>query len=218
MRWGTNVINSGATLVDNNSTVGFTTLFERQGLAFEAQAATGDSGGAVFHFDNQGNWSLVGIMLAQRLLANQPANTIVFGDQTESASLASYRAQIVDWVANADTMWQNQANHTDVNRSTAVTPLDALLVINEVQLRGTHGFAAKPSATSPLYDVSGDGQVSTLDALQVINQLIGQLAAAPAASPASALAVPEPSTGVLIALGMALLGLARFLAAWRRGR
>jgi hypothetical protein len=216
MRWGTNHVSGGQFVIENN-TLGFAMNFDRPGTFFEAQASVGDSGGAVFYFHDDGSWKLAGIMTNQQLLANQPEDTLVFGNATDAADLSAYRGQIVDWVANANTMWQNQANHFDVNRSLGVTPLDVLLVINDLQVNGVHGFSVKPSAASFLLDASGDGQVSSLDAIQVINQLIAQSADEATALPAVALAVPEPSTCWLAVLGAFLAALARYAwaARWR---
>lgn len=64
-------------------------------LTDEAQASNGDSGGGVFVFDG-GQWKLSGIMIAiNDTYNNQPANTVLFGDQTLIADLSIYRSQIV---------------------------------------------------------------------------------------------------------------------------
>ncbi|HEX4142387.1 MAG TPA: PEP-CTERM sorting domain-containing protein [Pirellulales bacterium] len=70
----------------------------------EAQATLGDSGGAVFSFVD-GQWQLVGIMVAEATYSNQPSNvspslgdaagTAVFGDESYIADLSVYRSQIV---------------------------------------------------------------------------------------------------------------------------
>lgn len=73
--------------------------------------------------------------------------------------------------------WQNPADRYDVNRDgIGATPLDALLVINElttpVSSDPDTGRLNTPRPTnSPYYDVNGDGFVSPLDALLVINQI-----------------------------------------------
>jgi hypothetical protein len=66
--------------------------------------------------------------------------------------------------------WQNLAEPTDVNADSLVTPLDALLIVNQLNLSGSRPLTG--SATSPPYlDVNGDGFLSPLDALLVINRL-----------------------------------------------
>ncbi len=85
--------------------------------------------------------------------------------------------------------WQNPANALDVlGGSGKPTPLDALAIINDLNQNGTHALtplasdyssssSVSPQATSsttPLYlDVNGDGMVSPLDALKVIDALNG---------------------------------------------
>jgi hypothetical protein len=80
--------------------------------------------------------------------------------------------------------WQNQTNALDVNGVNGVSPLDALLIINELDdsvysdpVTGALPFPTPDGA--PFYDVNGDGFVSPLDALLVINNL--NASAAPAA-------------------------------------
>ena len=79
----------------------------------------------------------------------------------------------------------NTAVPYDVNRDGRVTPLDALMVINYLQseTRGSSGPTATPAATtgtgstastSPslgALDTNGDGRITPLDALNVINVL-----------------------------------------------
>ena len=66
--------------------------------------------------------------------------------------------------------WQNTGKPVDVNGDGAVTPIDALVVINYLN---AHGQGALPSAFagSNYLDVNGDNQVTPLDALSVINYL-----------------------------------------------
>ena len=58
----------------------------------------------------------------------------------------------------------NTANAMDVSGDHAVTALDALLVINELN-------ASSPTGSTAFLDTSGDGMVSALDVLLVINSL-----------------------------------------------
>ncbi|QDV43602.1 hypothetical protein Enr13x_34590 [Stieleria neptunia] len=69
--------------------------------------------------------------------------------------------------------WRNRLRYGDVNADGNVSPLDALIVINEL---GRHGPSINLDAhpydpETPFYDVSGDRIVSTLDALHVINAI-----------------------------------------------
>ncbi len=68
--------------------------------------------------------------------------------------------------------WQNATNRLDVNLSGLVEPLDALIVINDINQHGSRALESKPANYSgPLLDVNGDGSMSSLDALIVINSL-----------------------------------------------
>ncbi|KLU02986.1 hypothetical protein RISK_004956 [Rhodopirellula islandica] len=70
--------------------------------------------------------------------------------------------------------YQNPSLIQDVNASGAVTPLDALLIINAINAAdGDINLANIPAGiTLPQYpDVNGNGVVSALDALMVINRL-----------------------------------------------
>jgi len=68
--------------------------------------------------------------------------------------------------------WQNSVNRLDVNSSGLVEPLDALVVINNINVDGIRILPTKPADYSgPMLDVNGDGSISPLDALMVINAL-----------------------------------------------
>ena len=58
----------------------------------------------------------------------------------------------------------------DVNSDGQVTPLDALLVINNLNVKGSRSVLSA-TISAPYVDTSGDNQVSPLDVLLVINQL-----------------------------------------------
>ncbi len=61
----------------------------------------------------------------------------------------------------------------DVNADGLVTPLDALLIIVEINALGPHGLTDLPSGTAPplFLDVSGDDFLNPLDAVLVVNFL-----------------------------------------------
>jgi hypothetical protein len=106
-RWGTNLIEETAaenpTLVEVNSGFGdvisYTTAFDMvsQFTNDEAQAQTGDSGGAVFAKTAGGDWVLSGMIHAVGGFPDQPlANTTAIdGNRTFIADLSSYRSQVV---------------------------------------------------------------------------------------------------------------------------
>jgi hypothetical protein len=71
--------------------------------------------------------------------------------------------------------WHNFVNSVDVDGSGQLIPLDALLVINELNQRtvsNAQGTLPNSRSTSTYYyDVTSDGNVFPIDALQVINAL-----------------------------------------------
>jgi len=99
MRWGTNNVSASAVWVDDGfgDTFMLATTFNDLGPpSNEAQAAYGDSGGAVFR-KNGSTWELAGTILTVAGYSGQPdpgANAI-YGDATYAADLSYYRSQIV---------------------------------------------------------------------------------------------------------------------------
>lgn len=69
--------------------------------------------------------------------------------------------------------WQNPLNVLDSNDDGFLTPIDALLIINELNRNGSRHL--QPPAGNvmppPYYDVTGDTNISPLDALRIINAL-----------------------------------------------
>jgi hypothetical protein len=98
-RWGTNAVS--VEIIPVPDTTNFQMVFNQTGgTPDEAQAVTGDSGGACFA-ERGGNWELVGVMFAMLVFSDgpggnpdQPANTAVFGNGTVVADVFFYRTQI----------------------------------------------------------------------------------------------------------------------------
>jgi len=98
IRWGENALDS----VNETIAYGFGdvrsifTSFDLGESSQEAQAVSGDSGGAVLHHDGTG-WVLSGMMVAVGTLENQPggSTSAVIGDITASADLSFYRNEIL---------------------------------------------------------------------------------------------------------------------------
>ena len=69
--------------------------------------------------------------------------------------------------------WHNRSNGMDVNNDGFVSPLDALLVISELNISGSYTLP-EPSAgftPPPFLDVNENGSIEPADALQIINHL-----------------------------------------------
>lgn len=106
-RWGSNQIEEtvaeNGTLADVNTGYGdvisFTTAFDTVNTFTldEAQAQTGDSGGAVFAKNTAGSWVLNGVIHAVGGFPGQPPSnmTAIDGNTTYIADLSAYRSQVV---------------------------------------------------------------------------------------------------------------------------
>ena len=70
--------------------------------------------------------------------------------------------------------WQNPHHYFDTNDDGRITPIDVLILINDLNVRGsrdlTTGWPPTP-APPPFLDPSGDGRISPLDVLFVINDI-----------------------------------------------
>ena len=103
-------------------------------------------------------------------------------DSLENSIAAMRPRLIVDFTEPATTPWHNSEFPEDVDGDGLVAPLDALLIINELNTKGA-GQLPPPSDNQPppFLDVDKDDQLAPIDALLVINFLNTQ---APAARPA----------------------------------
>ena len=102
---------------------------------------------------------------------------LIDGNQTVhiTASASDYENGTASLIVRDDDPnfpWQNARNRFDVNNDGLVSPIDALLVINALNVR----MILTPELPDPFIpvryvDVSGDGLLSPIDALLVINEL-----------------------------------------------
>lgn len=68
--------------------------------------------------------------------------------------------------------WQNASLIRDVDRSSLVTPLDALVLINNLNGNSSRELPPRTQHTDePFYDVNGDNYLSPIDVLMVINAI-----------------------------------------------
>jgi len=82
--------------------------------------------------------------------------------------------------------WRNAVDARDVSGDGHLSPVDFLQVVNELDARGSHPLAARRGGTGsasgthgasgewgpPFVDVNGDGHVSPVDGLRVLNTLL----------------------------------------------
>jgi hypothetical protein len=95
-RWGTNRVYAGRADIPGPDALTrcFGMDFSRHGTEHEAQAAVGDSGGAVFTRDG-GRWTLAGVLVSVGSQPGQPRNSAIYGNITHAADLSFYRPQIL---------------------------------------------------------------------------------------------------------------------------
>ncbi len=67
--------------------------------------------------------------------------------------------------------WRSPVNSLDINADGRVAPLDALLVINELNANGIHALPSTKDPDKSYFDVDGNQAVQPLDALLAINAL-----------------------------------------------
>ncbi len=94
-------------------------------------------------------------------------------DLADSEHFATLKNLFVQAAQSADATqanWQNPVTTMDVNGDQVVSPIDSLLILNELNSVGAHKLTGDGSGP-PYVDTSGDGFVSTLDALLVLNDL-----------------------------------------------
>jgi hypothetical protein len=92
-----------------------------------------------------------------------------------SVELSSQESSAVDFAFFPGiNPWTNRQNPFDVDNDGFVSPLDVLVVINEINRAGSRVLGPVPSDTTPYFDVNGDGLIAPLDVLIVINYLNNQ--------------------------------------------
>jgi hypothetical protein len=100
-------------------------------------------------------------------------DTLLFGED-DPIDRSRLRFESLQITVGAGAPLQNRSLPQDVNNDGTVSPIDALLIINQMNRFGTsaEGESAAAAATNLYFtDVNGDSTTSALDALQVINYL-----------------------------------------------
>lgn len=118
------------------------------------------------------------------------------------------------------TPWTNPNSPLDINDDGFISPIDALVTINEQNQNGSHALAVPPvPPISPFYlDANGDNFVSPIDALLVINDLNanGSHPVQPAGEGESPATVVPPVTLPGLGKGAAPMVNTPPLAAWQQ--
>ena len=135
------------------------------------------------HFNDQ--WHAGGMKIIPDTWGTVENNEVAYN----YASGVPFTAQVDDgngsldeyeFSINVSLAWRNQRDPRDVDDNGAVEAADALALINRLNLG--HGGAlsvppAWPNLPPPYWDVSGDNNLTPLDALRVINYLNSHLGA-----------------------------------------
>jgi hypothetical protein len=144
--------------------------------------------------DDDGNYALAlpstGIYRINQVVPDGFEQTSPGGDGGQNIAITvGQTATGIDFTNHAAVGdgWQNSDDPLDVNGDGQVAPIDALLIINELNVPAyrdpTSGLLPTPPAIIPAYfDVDGDGFVAPSDAILVINYLNSIPAAAEAAA------------------------------------
>jgi hypothetical protein len=95
LRWGTNRVFAAGFQIDTQvgRTPAFALRFDEGDTLHEAQAATGDSGGAVF-IEREGRWELAGVLIAIAGERLQPRETSLYGNLTTAADLSVFQPRL----------------------------------------------------------------------------------------------------------------------------
>ncbi|MCA9123522.1 MAG: hypothetical protein H6822_33000 [Planctomycetaceae bacterium] len=84
-------------------------------------------------------------------------------------------ADISNGTLQVRSIWQNPVDPKDINNDGRISPLDVLLLLNNLSKEGSRELEMPSSGDEPppYYDVDGDGHISPKDGLGVINCLNG---------------------------------------------
>lgn len=113
------------------------------------------------------DWEVADPLSGIRDVVVDAQGTMVWAADTERPSDFAGR------VSPSAPPWRNPLDPLDVNNDGLLTPIDALLVINELNRVGGHALLppSGDAAPPPYLDTTGDNFVSPVDALRVINEL-----------------------------------------------
>ena len=91
--------------------------FDPFDTSYEAQAAAGDSGGAVFTKRGNG-WELAGVLFSITMYADQPEGSSLYGNRSIAVDLSYYREQLLGLIRSAGTANQRTS---DANLGDAIS-------------------------------------------------------------------------------------------------
>ncbi|MDA1051363.1 MAG: dockerin type I domain-containing protein [Planctomycetota bacterium] len=97
------------------------------------------------------------------------------GSSFRQADGSSVSEIITNGTLQVRSIWQNPDNPSDANGDGRISPVDVLLLLNELSKRGSRelGMPSPGAEAKPYFDVDGDGYLSPKDPLGIINCLNG---------------------------------------------
>ncbi|MEQ1829730.1 MAG: dockerin type I domain-containing protein, partial [Pirellula sp.] len=95
----------------------------------------------------------------------QPSN----GLRTVSTTAGAVRSHVDFSFVSVASPWQNQNLRHDVNNDGLISPIDVLVIINEINRNGARPLTGTTLVAPPYYDVNGNREIEALDVLVVIN-------------------------------------------------
>ncbi|MDA1052374.1 MAG: choice-of-anchor D domain-containing protein [Planctomycetota bacterium] len=120
--------------------------------------------------NSNGGWSRIAYSNLKRVIVRGPSGVVI--EKWTDVAVTHTRSTSSDPLSAENQPAGNlqAASSLDVNQDGAVSPIDALLVINELNARAS-GTPMADASDNHNMDVNGDSVVSPLDALLVINDL-----------------------------------------------
>jgi hypothetical protein len=94
-------------------------------------------------------------------------NVIIFASGNDVIATSA----VITVSDNDPAYWTNPINPLDVNNNGAPDPLDVLIIINEINFRGSRALNPNTDRGLPFVDTNADGLIGPLDVLRIINEL-----------------------------------------------
>ncbi|MFL2869336.1 MAG: dockerin type I domain-containing protein [Pirellulaceae bacterium] len=101
-----------------------------------------------------------------------PSGWVTVGADSTNVTVGEGESVRVDFAVTTPP-WHNTNSPEDVNDDGDIVPLDALIVVNDLNANGSRllAFPSEGDEPPPYLDVNGDGSITPIDALRIINKL-----------------------------------------------
>lgn len=198
-----------------NDTIGVLTRFDRGhnvsnvaindgSLDDEAQASGGDSGGPVFMKNDNDEWVLAGLMHAIFVVGGHSTSDAWFGDLTGISDLSHYGAEIQSLLASNE---YSAMGDIDLDGSITGEIVDGEATGDLAVLIDNWGYqqAEGDIVSWKKGDLNQDGITDLGDFSLMRDALGGNISASQISALAFGVAVPEPSTAILLLLACSSL-------------